>query len=225
MSRTLRSSVLCLMVFSMAMGSVTGQTRRQPARKPTTPPPAQVPKGPPRAKPSKVETMPVEDLKKLRAVIETDQGNISIEFFADLAPINVRNFLRLADQGFFNGTEFNRIVPKFVIQGGDSAKWPADSPNRNMIFETPSLKDEFNPTPIKKGMLAMAHGSLPDSATYHFFICLDRYPTLDGKYTVFGQVTEGLDIVDKIAATPVEPNSDKPVTRITVKMIRVVFPQ
>lgn len=225
MSRTLRSLLMCLLVFSVMTVPVSAQTRRAPAKKPTTAPtPAQTPKGPPRAKPSKVETMSPEELKKLKAVIETDLGNITLEFFPDLAPINVRNFLRLADQGFFNGTEFNRIVPKFVIQGGDSAKWPTDSPNRNMIFETPSLKDEFNQMEAKKGMLAMAHGSLPDSATYHFFIYLNRFPTMDGKFTVFGQVVEGLDVVDKIAATPVEPNSEKPATRVTVKTIRVVFP-
>ncbi|MCS7078715.1 MAG: peptidylprolyl isomerase [Chloracidobacterium sp.] len=205
---------------------VTAQQRR-PARptatRPTTPPKPPQPLTP---KPSRAATLSVEELKRVRAVIESAAGNIVLEFFPEVAPNHVRNFLRLAEQGYYDGTEFNRIVKDFVIQGGDPAKWPADSPNRKIRFDTGPLKAEFNDTPHDRGILSMAHGSDPDSATTHYFICLRRAPSLDGKYTAFGRVVEGMDVVDKIAQTPIMPGTDdKPAERIEVRTIRVVYPQ
>ncbi len=201
--------------------------QRRPARpsaRPATPPP-QTPK-PQTPKPSRAATLSIEELKELRAVIESEAGDITLEFFPDLAPNHTRNFLRLAEQGYFDGTEFNRIVKDFVIQGGDPAKWPADSPNRKLLFDTSPLKAEFNDTPHDRGILSMAHGSDPDSATTHYFICLRRAESLDGKYTAFGRVVEGLEVVDKIAATPLAPGTeDKPAERVEVRTIRVIYPR
>lgn len=219
------SAWMCLLCSLLVLGSpVIAQQRRPAARstrvRPTTPPQPAAPK------PSRAETLSVEALKGVQAIIESSAGNIVLEFFPEVAPNHVRNFLRLAEQGFYDGTEFNRIAKDFVIQGGDPAKWPADSPNRRLRFDTAPLKAEFNDIPHDKGILSMAHGSNPDSATTHYFICLRRLESLDGKYTVFGRVVEGLDVVDKIAETPIEPGTaDKPAERVEVRTIRVIYPK
>ncbi|OYT73866.1 MAG: peptidylprolyl isomerase [Chloracidobacterium sp. CP2_5A] len=204
--------------------SATAQQRR-PARPATRPATTPQPPQPATPKPSRAATLSIEELKATRAVIESAAGNITLEFFPEIAPNHTRNFLRLAEQGYFDGTEFNRIVKGFVIQGGDPAKWPANSPNRKTLFDTSPLKAEFNDTPHDRGILSMAHGRDPDSATTHYFICLRRAESLDGKYTAFGRVVEGLDVVDKIAATPLEPGTeDKPAERVEVRTIRVIYP-
>jgi peptidyl-prolyl cis-trans isomerase B (cyclophilin B) len=207
----------------LGIGQQIAAQQRRPAGRPTPMRPV-VPAEPLTPKPSRAEKLSVEELKGVRAVIESSAGDIVLEFFPEVAPNHVRNFLRLAEQGFYNGTEFNRIAKDFVIQGGDPAKWPADSPNRRMRFDTSPLKAEFNDIPHDKGILSMAHGSNPDSATTHYFICLRRLESLDGKYTVFGRVVEGLDVVDKIAETPIEPGTaDKPAVRVEVRTIRVIY--
>ncbi|MFQ3582823.1 MAG: peptidylprolyl isomerase [Chloracidobacterium sp.] len=205
---------------------LTAQQRR-PAPRTTPARPAVPPQPQPSTpKPSRAEQLSIEELKATRAVIESAAGNIVLEFFPERAPNHVRNFLRLAEQGYYDGTEFNRIVKDFVIQGGDPAKWPADSPNRKLRFDTSPLKAEFNETPHDKGILSMAHGKDPDSATTHYFICLRRAESLDGKYTAFGRVVEGLEVVDKIAETPIQPGAeDKPAERVEVRTIRVIYPK
>ncbi|QUV81492.1 peptidylprolyl isomerase [Chloracidobacterium sp. D] len=208
----------------LVFGAQAVAQQRRPAARPAPTRPT-VPPEPAAPKPSRAEKLSVEELKQVRAVIESSAGNIVLEFFPEVAPNHVRNFLRLAEQGFYDRTEFNRIAKDFVIQGGDPARWPADSPNRRLRFDTSPLKAEFNETPHDKGILSMAHGSNPDSATTHYFICLRRLESLDGKYTVFGRVIEGLDVVDKIAETPIEPGTaDKPAERVEVRTIRVIYP-
>lgn len=218
-------SILATVALLGCAAPGTAQQRR-PVRPPARPTTAPQPPKPPTPKPSRAATLSIEELKEVRAVIESAAGDIVLEFFPDIAPNHVRNFLRLAEQGYYDGTEFNRIVKDFVIQGGDPAKWPADSPNRKLLFDVSPLKAEFNDTPHDKGVLSMAHGSDPDSATTHYFICLRRAPSLDGKYTAFGRVVEGMEVVDKIAATPITPGTeDKPAERVEVRRIRVVYPQ
>ncbi|MGQ9897078.1 MAG: peptidylprolyl isomerase [Acidobacteriota bacterium] len=208
----------------LVLGEQVIAQKRQPTRRPAVARPA-VPPEPSTPKPSRAEKLSVEELKAVRAIIESSAGNIVLEFFPEVAPSHVRNFLRLAEQGFYDRTEFNRIAKDFVIQGGDAAKWPPDSPNRRLRFDTPPLKAEFNELPHDKGTLSMAHGSDPDSATTHYFICLRRLESLDGKYTVFGRVVEGIEVVDKIAETPIEPGTaDKPAERVEVRTIRVIYP-
>jgi peptidyl-prolyl cis-trans isomerase B (cyclophilin B) len=140
-----------------------------------------------------------KDGKKVNYVVklETDDGDIEVEFFPDKAPIHVRSFIALAKAGFFNGVKFHRAIPEFVIQGGCPMGTGMGGPGYN-------LKAEFNSTPHDKGILSMARANDPDSAGSQFFICLGREATaqLDNKYTVFGKVTKGLDVVDKIAARP-----------------------
>ncbi len=219
--------VLAVLIVSPAFAQ-----KRKPAPRPTpraATKPAEPPKPPepPKPKPSAVEKLTVEELKATRATIETALGNITLEFFPDVAPIHVRNFLRLADQGYFNGTCFNRVVKNFVIQGGDPSRWPEDSPNRKLFWDTPKLQAEFSEVLHERGTLSMARpGNDENGATVHFFICLNRQEVLDRKYTAFGKVVEGMDVVDRIAAVPSDPgNPEKPADRIDVSRIRVIFPK
>lgn len=162
-----------------------------------------------------------EELSKHRAVIETSMGNMTIELFADRAPNHVRNFLRLAQIGVYDGTAFHRVVRGFVIQGGylASRREPIDTSQEQYVR---SLPPEFSPTPHDKGILSMARGDDPASATTSFFVVTARTPALDNQYTVFGRVVEGIEVLDAIEAVPVD--GETPVTRVEVTRIRVVRP-
>ena len=141
-------------------------------------------------------------------------------FFADKAPEHVRNFLRLAQSGVFDGTAFHRVVRGFVIQTGAlNTRGPLTEKQRKYIH---TLKPEFSDTPHVKGILSMARGDDPASATTSFFIVSGNASSLDGKYTVFGRVVDGLPIVDAIEQAPV--NGETPVTRIDLVKVRVVHP-
>jgi peptidyl-prolyl cis-trans isomerase B (cyclophilin B) len=167
--------------------------------------------------PFSVET-PAE-LSAFRAILETSRGDITVEFFPDKAPAHVRNFLRLAAAGIYEGTSFHRVVPGFVIQGGymGSRTLPMDEAQAKAIR---TLQPEFNDTPHDKGILSMARGDDPASASTSFFIVTGRSTALDGKYTAFGRVVAGLDVVDAIEKA--ERNGEAPVERIEVRRVRVV---
>ena len=126
-----------------------------------------------------------------RATIETDQGTIAIELYEDDAPNTVASFVHLAERNFYEGLRFHRIVPGFVIQGGDPLGTGAGGPGYN-------IRDEVNARKHAKGAVAMAKTPRPDSAGSQFYICLDVLPHLDEGYTVFGQVVEGMDVVEAI---------------------------
>ena len=153
--------------------------------------------------------------------IQTKFGDIALEFFSDAAPKTVENFKKLAGSGFYDGTAFHRIVPGFVIQGGDPLtksvanknRWGTGGPGWN-------VKAEFNKNKHSRGVLSMARSSDPNSAGSQFFIVLKDANFLDGQYTVFGKVTSGMDVVDKIAALKTDP-ADAPVDYESAKMIKV----
>jgi peptidyl-prolyl cis-trans isomerase B (cyclophilin B) len=169
--------------------------------------------------PEPFSTESVEELGRQRAVIETSVGNITFEFFADRAPNHVRQFLRLAAAGVYDGTAFHRVVPGFVIQGGHmpTRREPLDDRQQEFVR---TLAPEFNATVHDRGIVSMARGADPASATSSFFIVLAPTPSLDGQYTVFGRVVEGMDIVEKIEAAP--RDGETPVDRIEVTRVRVV---
>lgn len=123
--------------------------------------------------------------------IHTDKGDILLELFPDVAPKHVDNFLKLTKKGFYNGLVFHRVVPGFVIQGGDPKGDGTGGPGY-------TIPAEFNKRHHLKGTLAMARSMDPNSAGSQFYICLAPQPSLDGKYTVFGQVVKGKDIPEKI---------------------------
>lgn len=157
-------------------------------------------------------------LAAYHAVLETSMGAIEIEFFPEKALEHVRNFLRLADRGVFDGTAFHRVVQGFVIQTGGLTSRATPLTQAQQAFVHP-LAPEFNDAPHVKGIVSMARGDDPASATTSFFICTGTAPTLDGKYTVFGRVTSGLEVVDAIEHAPL--NGEAPVTRIELTRVRL----
>jgi cyclophilin family peptidyl-prolyl cis-trans isomerase len=169
--------------------------------------------------PEPFSTETVEQLSAARAVIETSMGNITLEFFPDRAPGHVRQFLRLASSGVYDGTSFHRIVRGFVIQGGHMPTRRGPLDERQQAFVR-NLQPEFNPTPHVRGIVSMARiGDDTASALSSFFIVLAPTPSLDGKYTVFGRVVSGMDVIEKIEAAPL--NGEEPVTRIEVSRVTV----
>ena len=173
---------------------------------------------PPEVEPFSKET--VEQLKGYRAVLETSAGAITIEFMPEKAPEHVRNFLRLAQAGVYDGMSFHRVVRGFAIQTGyPQTRGPLTEKQQKYVR---TVKAELNDTPHVKGILSMAHGGDPNTAMTSFFIVTGAAPSLDGKYTVFGRVIDGMAAVDAIDQAPV--NGEAPVTRIEVKAIRVIAP-
>jgi len=157
-------------------------------------------------------------LAQYRAVLETSLGAVTVEFFPDKAPEHVRNFLRLAQTGVFDGTTFHRVVRGFVVQtGAMNTRGPLTEKQRKFVH---TLKPEFSDTPHVKGILSMARGDDPASATTSFFIVTGNAPSLDGKYTVFGRVVDGMSVLDAIEQAPV--NGEAPVTRIELTKVRII---
>jgi peptidyl-prolyl cis-trans isomerase B (cyclophilin B) len=173
-----------------------------------TPPPAAVPFA---------ETS-ADELAQYRATITTTLGDIVIGFAPDVAPGHVRNFLRLAQLGVYDGTAFHRVVPRFAVQAGDLSSRPAPltQVQRQAVG---SVKGEFNALGHEAGIVSMARGDDPDSASTSFFICTATSPSLDGKYTAFGRVLEGMDVVKAIEQAPLDgeaPRTRIGITRVTL---------
>jgi peptidyl-prolyl cis-trans isomerase B (cyclophilin B) len=147
-------------------------------------------------------------------------GEIRVRFFPDKAPGHVENFKKLARSGFYNGTTFHRVIPGFMIQGGDPNSKDKD-PN-NDGFGNPGylIKAEFNDVPHKRGILSMARSANPDSAGSQFFICVADAPMLDGKYTVFGEVTAGMEVADKIVAVA-RNEKNRPLEDVVVETVTI----
>jgi len=157
---------------------------------------------PPPVKPPFVDAT-VDEMAKARVVLDTTAGEIEIELFPDKAPETVRNFLQLTAAGIFDDTLFHRVVPNFVIQTGSPAfrQSPLTAKQNAMIH---NLAPEFTSTPNVPGILSMARGEDPGSATSSFFICTGLCRGLDNQYAVFGRVARGMDVVTAIATTPVD---------------------
>jgi len=154
----------------------------------------------------------------MRAVIETKFGKITLKFFPDVAPGHVKNFLELAKHGVYNATIFHRVIPGFMIQGGDPVtKDPAKRRAGGTGGPGYSIKAEFNEKPHKRGTLSMARMNMPDSAGSQFFICVADAPYLDRQYTVFGEVVSGMEVVDKIVSQPRGTN-DSPTEPVEMKV-------
>jgi peptidyl-prolyl cis-trans isomerase B (cyclophilin B) len=175
----------------------------------------------PPAEPTPFETETVAQLAGYRAVLETTMGEITLAFFPDRAPGHVRNFLRLAKLGVYDGTAFHRVVPGFVVQTGALTSRTAPLTQKQRPFVV-NLAPEFNPTPHEAGILSMARGDDPGSAQTSFFICLGRATSLDNKYTVFGRVVDGMPVVEALAKVPL--NGEEPVTRVEITRVRLVPP-
>ncbi len=152
--------------------------------------------------------------KAPRAVLKTKFGEMEIVFFPELAPKHVESFLTLAKKGYFNGTIFHRVIPGFMIQGGDPN---TKDPTKKNAYGTGgpgyTVPAEFNKIPHEKGILSAARTADPNSAGSQFFIMVARSPHLDGQYTVFGEVVKGIEVADKIVGQP-RDRRDMPLERI-----------
>jgi len=158
------------------------------------------------------------ELGAYRAILDTSAGPIAIEFFVDKAPNTVRQFMRLAAAGVYNGMAFHRVAPVFVIQTGalSSRTVPLTAKQQALAH---NLQPEFNDTKHVKGIVSMARGDAPDSATTSFFICLGDAPALDRVYTAFGRVVDGMTAVDAIEGAP--RTGEAPNARIELRTVRI----
>ena len=168
------------------------------------------------------------------AIISTKFGDMVVEFFPDVAPKHVENFQILAEEGYYNGTTFHRVIPGFMVQGGDPNSKDLDRMNdgtggragkffgigRENDPESWTVPAEFNDTPHQRGTLSMARSQNIDSGSSQFFICHDNAPFLDGQYTVFGQLISGIEVVDEIVNSERDPR-DNPLDRVemTVSLV------
>lgn len=152
--------------------------------------------------------------KAPKAIIKTKFGEMEIKFYPDVAPKHVENFVKLAKEGFYNGTIFHRVIPGFMIQGGDpNTKDSLKKETYGQGGPGYTINAEFSDIPHKRGIVSMARASDPNSAGSQFFIVVEDSRFLDRKYTVFGEVTKGLGVADKIVNLP-RDERDNPRERV-----------
>lgn len=154
----------------------------------------------------------------VKAIVETTEGSMTFEFFPDKAPGHVKNFVDLAEKGFYDGTAFHRVIAGFMIQGGCPEGTGRGGPGY-------TIDAEFNDVHHERGVLSMARSQDPDSAGSQFFVCHGEAAFLDRKYTAFGRLIEGDDTLDKIAAAPVRASGggerSSPVNPVKVTKVRI----
>ena len=149
----------------------------------------------------------------MKATLATNHGEIDVELFADDAPKTVDNFAKLARDGFYDGVVFHRVIPDFMIQGGDPTGTGAGGPGY-------SFEDEFNEHKVERGALAMANAGPNTNGSQFFIVTADACPWLDGKHTVFGRVTSGMDVVDAISDVPTDAR-DKPREDVVIETVTI----
>jgi cyclophilin family peptidyl-prolyl cis-trans isomerase len=149
----------------------------------------------------------------MQAIIQTNHGPIHMELYPDDAPKTVNNFVKLANDGFYDRVIFHRVIPDFMIQGGDPTGTGSGGPGY-------TFEDEFNDHKVERGALAMANAGPNTNGSQFFIVTTDAAPWLDGKHTVFGRVTDGMDVVDKLAELPrdarVKPHDDVVIESVSV---------
>lgn len=161
------------------------------------------------------------------AVVKTSEGEMVLEFWPEVAPGHVENFKKLARQGFYDGVCFHRVIQGFMIQGGDpNTKDEGKKDSWGMGGPGYSIKAEFNNRIHERGVLSMARSGHPDSGGSQFFIChgpatSPNLRNLNGKYTVFGKLIKGDDVLEKIATTPTE-EANRPIKRMNIESIKIV---
>lgn len=157
------------------------------------------------------------------AVMETNQGTIILEFYPELAPNHVKQFKRLANEGFYDGILFHRVIPGFMIQGGCPNTKDPDAPRH--LFGTggsgTNVNAEFSQEPHVRGTLSAARSSDPNSADSQFFICVARAPHLDGQYSVYGKVISGMEVADKIVSAKRDAR-DCPLEPMKIESVKII---
>jgi peptidyl-prolyl cis-trans isomerase B (cyclophilin B) len=173
----------------------------------------------------KEKTVAPRDYANTLATLQTDMGDITLKFYYDKAPHHVQNFVDLAASGFYDGTMFHRVIPGFMIQGGDPNTRKPEDPTHpygtggNVVGDKEvRLKAEFNDISHKRGILSMARSPDPNSASSQFFVVVKDSTFLDNQYSAFGEVVSGMDVADKIATAPRGAN-DRPNQPIRIKKI------
>jgi peptidyl-prolyl cis-trans isomerase B (cyclophilin B) len=149
----------------------------------------------------------------MQAVIQTNHGPIQLELFPDDAPKTVDNFVKLANDGFYDQVIFHRVIPDFMIQGGDPTGTGSGGPGY-------SFEDEFNDHKVERGALAMANAGPNTNGSQFFIVTTESAPWLDGKHTVFGRVTDGMEVVDTISEVP-RDSRDKPHEDVVIEAVSV----
>jgi cyclophilin family peptidyl-prolyl cis-trans isomerase len=164
---------------------------------------------------------PMSEYQNKIAELHTTAGQIHLRFYPEVAPNHVRNFIDLSQKGFYNGTKFHRVIPGFVIQGGDPNTVSGAPHTWGTGGSGQNVKAEFSSIRHKRGILSMARANDPNSASSQFFICVADVTSLDNGYTVFGEVTQGMDVVDKIVNAPTgpgdRPNDPTTITKVVVR--------
>jgi peptidyl-prolyl cis-trans isomerase B (cyclophilin B) len=187
--------ILLLTVFAVTLNAQTKPVTKRNSR--------------PAAKPAKAiisepfEKATVAAMAEQCVRLETESGNIELEFFPEFSPETVRSFLSLSAKGFYNGTTFTRVVPNFVIQGGSNSSRKVRTPELDKLAAK-RLVDEPSVVKHERGIISMAKTDEPNSASTHFFILLSKAGNLDGTFSAFGKVTIGMEVVDAINKMPVE---------------------
>ncbi|MGI8670741.1 MAG: peptidylprolyl isomerase [Aridibacter sp.] len=172
----------------------------------------------PKVKPEPFDDADVKTMATKCVVFETEKGNIKMEMFPESAPNTVRNFLNLIATNALDTTTFGRVVPDFVIQGGNL--WSSENLTDELKWRAVrTIPDEPNLIKHERGILSMARSEEPNSATTSFFILLREATTLDGKFAAFGRVTEGMDVVEEINKMPVE--NEKPKNPVRIKKAKI----
>lgn len=154
-----------------------------------------------------------EGEKEMVAVVETNMGTFSFKFYPEDAPQTVASFKKLANKGFYDGLIFHRVIAGFMMQGGDPTGTGTGGPGY-------TIKAEFNKHSHVAGTVSMARSGDPDSAGSQFFVCLAPASHLDGQYTVFGQVIDGMDVVDAIGKTKTD-RGDRPIEEVVMKKVTI----
>jgi peptidyl-prolyl cis-trans isomerase B (cyclophilin B) len=210
---------------SASNGTANAQTASTPAGATSTSATAATPQGGTATNTDTPDTIDPKDLPKdgdKVAVIETNYGTIIFKFIPDKAPKTVQNFQDLAEKKFYDGTKFHRVIPGMMIQGGDPN---TKSDQRNTYGHGGpgySVKAEFSDLKHVPGIVSMARAQDPDSAGSQFFIMVHDYPSLDGKYTIFGKVVKGMDVVNKIVSLPRDADDDpNPGNEATMKSVTI----
>jgi peptidyl-prolyl cis-trans isomerase B (cyclophilin B) len=164
---------------------------------------------------------PKAELNNYHVRLETSMGNIEVDLFPHFAAEHVRNFLRLSKLGFYDHTEWHRVLRGVIVQGGDLRTRNPQLPPEQIARYVCHLRPEFSQLKHEEGTLSMARAQALDSAMTSFFICVIPQPSLDEKYTVFGKVVSGIDVVRKISMVPVGKN-ERPRTRIELIRAEVI---
>jgi cyclophilin family peptidyl-prolyl cis-trans isomerase len=170
--------------------------------------------------PNQIQLEPLSD-QYGQAVVKTNFGDIKLAFYATESPLTVNNFLNLANKGFYNGTKFHRVMPDFMIQGGDPNSKDDDWSNDGLGGPGYQFQDEINNHKLVRGSLAMANSGANTNGSQFFIVTAEATPWLDGQHTNFGYVVDGMEIVDKIEAVNTNEN-DHPTEDVIIESIELL---